>query len=205
MIQNRHLFAAAALEKLLVTKGVRTVLDVGSGPGYHAAVMRSAGKEVTTISLIPPADYVGDYLRYAGPRVDAIWASHVLEHQLNVNFFLRKCFSDLRDNGVLAVTVPPLKHEVVGGHINLFNMGTLLYNLILAGFDCSRAAVSECYVAGPLDIPYNLSVLVRKKQAKLPKLVMDAGDVETLAPFWPFAALQGFNGQMGGINWERDL
>jgi hypothetical protein len=36
----------------------------------------------------------------------------VLEHQQNVGVFLAKCFDDLRDGGILAITVPPLKHEI---------------------------------------------------------------------------------------------
>ena len=202
MSYARYLFGGQALMRLLHQYGdVRTVLDVGSGVGQHADVMREHGKEVTTISMIPPADVVGDFMQHEFPIFDAIWASHVLEHQLDVNAFLKKCYRTLKPDGVFAVTVPPLKHEVVGGHLNLFNSGTLLYNLILAGFDCSRARVSPCYVAGPMNFPYNLSVIVRKKEAVLPALEMDHGDIERIAQYFPFRAYQGFDGSKCAVNW----
>ena len=92
-----------------------TVLDLGSGEGLHAAAFRGLGKQVTTLSYIPPADYVGDYIQLNLPQFDCIWASHVLEHQRNVGLFLEKCFNDLTDGGILAITVPPAKPQIVGG------------------------------------------------------------------------------------------
>lgn len=201
-----HLFAGQALAKLLEVPDALRVLDVGSGAGDHAAVMRTAGKKVITISLTPPADFVGNFLRYDGDMVDAIWASHVLEHQPNVHMFLRHCYKLLREDGVLAVTVPPRKDALVGGHMNLFTQGTLLYNLILAGFDCARACVSHNYVGGPLETPYNLSVLVRKREAKLPGLTMDHGDIERLAPYFPMPVWQDVDGMLfGAVNWEKPV
>ncbi len=171
-----------ALERLL-TMPFESVLDVGSGDGRHAAVLASAGKDVTTISLQPGAMFVGDFLAYAGAPVDCIWACHVLEHQRNVGLFLDKCFGDLKDGGILAVTVPPQKPELVGGHLTVWTLGRLLYNLILAGFDCSKATVME--------YGYNISVIVGKRKAELPKLKMDFGDIELLAPFFPFQVQHG--------------
>jgi hypothetical protein len=187
--------SSQALTRLLAYADVKTILDVGSGGGQHAKVMRAAGRVVTTISLIPPADYIGDYLTYNGPQHDAVWASHVLEHQQNVGLFLRKCFSDLRDNGVFAVTVPPLKHAVVGGHLNLFNCGTLLYNLIVSGFDCSEARVAQ--------YGYNISVIVRKKPFTLPNLIYDSGDINKLKDFFPLPVGDGFDGENLKVNWDK--
>jgi SAM-dependent methyltransferase len=183
----------AAFSRLMAFPDVSTVLDIGSGGGQHAKMMRAAGKKVTTISLIPPADFIGDYLDFPESGFDAVWASHVLEHQQNVGLFLRKCFADLRDDGVFAVTVPPLKHSVVGGHLNLFNAGTLVYNLVVAGFDCSKAAVGT--------YGYNISVIVRKKAANLPKLNFDSGDINKLAEFFPIPLGDGFDGQYFTANW----
>lgn len=186
--------AAIALQKVL-TMDFQSVLDIGSGDGAHAKVFRDAGKDVFTASLRPPADFIKDYLHINfGNRFDCIWASHVLEHQKNVNLFLKKCFSDLNDDGILAVTVPPAKHAIVGGHLTLWNAGLLLYNLILAGFDCSEAAVKT--------YGYNISVIVRKKAADLPVLAMDCGDIEKIQQFFPFPAEQGFDGQIDELNWE---
>ena len=188
------MFGHLALEKLLREPGVHEVLDVGSGEGLQAALMQEAGMDVTTISLLPPADFIGDYADWKGKPVDAIWACHVLEHQLNPGLFLAKCFKDLKSNGVLAVTVPPAKHEIVGGHVSLWNAGLVLYHLVMAGFDCTFARV-KCY-------GYNVSVIVRKERAVAPKdLKMDAGDIEKLAHFFPFPVAQGFNGQITSLNW----
>jgi SAM-dependent methyltransferase len=187
--------ATAARDRLL-KMDFKTVLDIGSGSGVHAEAFRAADREVTTLDIAPPADFVCDYLSYYPKRdnFDCIWAAHILEHQLNVNEFLSKCYWDLKDGGILAITVPPAKHEIVGGHLTIWNEGLLLYNLILAGFDCSKAMVG---VDG-----YNISVIVRKNRANYPKLNYDRGDIELLAPFFPIQVEQNFNGRTGNINWD---
>jgi hypothetical protein len=59
----------------------------------------------------------------------------------------------------------------------LWNLGVLLYNLILVGFDCSKASV------GSYD--YDLSVIVRKTRAEFPvDLHFDEGDIDKLAAFF---------------------
>ena len=189
---GERILSKDALDKLL-TYDFQTVLDIGSGLGKHARILREHGKTVTTISLIPPADIVGDFMLADVDKVDCIWASHVLEHQLNVNAFLKRCYELLKDDGILTITVPPLKHLVVGGHLNLFNAGTLLYNLILAGFDCRQAKVKS--------YGYNISVIVRKTPLELPELVMDFDDIRTLIPYFPFPVVNIFDGQIEEHNW----
>lgn len=193
-----------ALSRLLDYDDVSRVLDIGSGAGEQARIMRAAGRDVVTISLEAPADYVEDYCGGRPERAgdfDAIWASHVLEHQPNVGRFLRLCFRDLRDDGVLAITVPPAKHGLVGGHLTTWNAGLLIYNLIVAGFDCREARVSEVYSSGPGYPPYNISVIVRKRAAVLPALRMDAGDIQRLAAFFPRPVSQGVDGRFPAIGW----
>ncbi len=188
-------YGTEAFERLVAYRDVETVLDVGSGEGDHAKALRVGGRRVTTISLRAPADIVDDYLQVEFPsRFDALWVCHVLEHQKNVNLFLRKCYRDLRVDGVLAITVPPLKQEVVGGHVTLWNAGLLLYNLVLAGFDCSKARVSGTY-------GYNISVIVRRRAAMLPVLGYDAGDIAKIAHYFPTDVVDGFNGNLPPINW----
>lgn len=186
-----QLNSSLALQKLL-TMDFNTVLDVGSGEGKHAEVLRNAGKTVTTIAL-SNADIIGDFNNVPLGKYDCVWASHVLEHQRNVGSFLDRCFDCLHENGILAVTVPPLKHEIVGGHLSLWNAGLLLYNIILAGFDCREAAVNT--------YGYNISIIVRKRRAVLPELKMDYGDIESLKEFFPFAAEHGFDGRLTSVNW----
>ncbi len=186
--------AEAAIRRLLDRHEFGTVLDVGSGPGLHAQVFRAAGKLVTTTDLRAPCDVPGDFADLAFGAFDVVWCSHVLEHQRNVGVFLEKCQQILSPRGLLAVTVPPMKPEIVGGHLTLWNAGLLLYNLVLAGFDCSAAEV--------LSEGYDVSVIVRRSDVDLPELRMDAGDIETLAPYFPVPVQQGFDGFIRSANWR---
>ena len=108
----------------------------------------------------------------------AIRCSHVLEHSLNANLFLEKINSILKEDGVLAITVPPLKNEIVSGHLNLYNAGILLHQLVVVGFDCREAIVKK--------YGYNISVIVKKNEINIKdKLVYDNGDISTIKQYLP--------------------
>jgi SAM-dependent methyltransferase len=173
-----------------------TVLDIGCGNLRHTKIFQQAGKKVTATDYKARAKHVveGDYLELKFEQHDAVWVSHVLEHQLNVNLFLKKMVADCKEGGVIAISVPPLKHEIVGGHVSLWNAGLLLYNLILAGIDCSAASVAS--------YGYNHSVIVRKQSITLPRLKYDIGDIDTLSKYFPMPVRQGFNGKDLNINWS---
>lgn len=186
-----------ALAHLLCMDDVRTVLDIGSGAGDHTRIMRAHDREVTAISLCEPADYIGDFLTWpSSAKFDAVWACHVLEHQVNPGVFLQACRERLNEGGILAVTVPPAKHNIVGGHVTLWNAGLLLYHLILAGFDCRNAQVGS--------YGYNISVLVRKSNIELPRLDNDNGDINRLAQWFPLPVSEAFDGQLPDIGWNLD-
>ena len=91
-------------------------------------------------------------------------------------------------------SVPPLKHQIVGGHVSLWNAGLLLYRLILAGFDCSNAAVKS--------YGYNISVVVRRRNIQLPKLIRDSGDIAQLSAYFPKPVNHGFDGRIDELNWK---
>lgn len=182
--------AELALDKCLGLD-VQTVLDVGCGKGVHSTLFRKAGKKVTSIDLAYEPTIRGDFLTCDLAPHDLVWCSHVLEHQVNPGLFLKKCF-DLTGK-YFCVTVPPLKNEIVGGHVTLWNAGLLLYHLILAGFDCSQAKVRT--------YGYNISVLVEKKEAVLPPLKHDFGDIEALAHYFPIPVINSFNGVIQCVNW----
>jgi SAM-dependent methyltransferase len=103
------LYSHLALARLLTGYDFDTVLEIGSRNGTAARALEFAGKRVLSCEIINSFDAIfsGDYfdLKLDAP-VDAIWCSHVLEHQRHVGRFLEKMFDDLSDNGVLAVTVP---------------------------------------------------------------------------------------------------
>ena len=191
--------------KLIEDFSFDTVLDVGSGAGEHAQIMCRAGKKVTAIDLgksvsveKKSADYewiFDDYHTHQFEKpFDAIWASHVLEHQPNPSLFIKKLFADCRDGGIVAITVPPLKHEIVGGHLSLWNGGLLLYNIVMAGYDCREAAL--------LKYGYNISVIVEKRSIKrMPELAYDSGDIEKLLEYFPPGLNEPFDGDIDELNW----
>ena len=74
-------------------------------------------------------------------------------------------------------------------------MGLLLYNLVIAGFDCSEASC--------ITYDYNIGIIVRKKEIDLTKLNLsfDKGDIEKLSKYFPMNVSHGFNGDIKKINW----
>ena len=121
------------------------------------------------------ATYFGNFLEIESEipdnYYDCIWCSHTLEHQLNPGEFLSLLKKKLKEGGILALTVPPMKHYIVGGHSNHWTPGMLLYNLVAVGFDCSKAitwAPSPNKFNGNAEsiFPYDISVLVPKKDIK---------------------------------------
>ncbi len=170
-----------------------TVLDVGSGGGAAAKYMRTHGINVVTIDNYLDADVQCNYMDKDFMPREGIWCSHVLEHCFNVHETLLKFRDELIPNGVLAITVPPMRRALVGGHLNNFTPGTLIYNLIIAGFDCRQAAI---YV----DHAQNISVIVESKIITLPSnLVSGPGDLEKLARFFPCAVSQHMDGHFKSI------
>ena len=76
----------------------------------------------------------------------------------------------MKDDGWLIVLVPPGKPEIVGGHVHTFNMGLLMYNLILAGFNVRDGHF--------LKRGYNICAYVQKSETPLPALKHDSGDID---------------------------
>jgi SAM-dependent methyltransferase len=192
--------------KLCKEYDFRTALDVGCGDGNEAELLRFLGKEVTTINFDPApeeanvyhADYFADYLdlNFQEP-FDCIWCSHVLEHQRNPGLFLDKLHDDLKEGGVLALSVPynefsspPAAFTL--GHHNRYNITLLLYALVCARFDCREASVRV----------YNrqISVLVRKRSNHLNR--SNFANYDECKQFFPFALEQHGNFDAPNLNWE---
>jgi len=102
--------------KRFIYMGPASVLDVGSGKGAAAEYMRSRGVAVVTLDNHSDANIKVAY-NYAtfGGLFHGIWCSHVLEHCFNVHETLVKFDDDLYMDGVLAITVPPMREALVGG------------------------------------------------------------------------------------------
>lgn len=169
------------------------VIDIGCGKGEHAAAMEDAGIDVWRHDFAKDGDYLKRW--YPQNHWAGVWASHVLEHFPNPNAVLKKIYRETQIGAPVAITVPPHKDEIVGGHVTLWNTGILLYQMILAGFDC-RYAICGRY-------GYNLSVLVDKKPILLyPELKNDHGDIDLLSKFFPGDVAEGFNGLTGIHYWS---
>jgi len=184
----------------------QTVLDIGSGSGIHSKQFLDIGKNVTSLDYGTSYEFEknglnsvikGDYnLIKFEHQFDLIWCCHVLEHQRNVGVFLEKLYTDLKEDGILCLTVPPYKPNIVGGHVSLWNMGLLIYNLVLSGFDCSELQ--------GLKYDYNISIYLTKKSIKsFPKLANDRNDFDLLKEFLPSCIVQNVDGDFDNLNWEK--
>lgn len=202
-----------ALTRAVKLKDVKDILDIGSGEGLHAEKFLKSGKMVTCIDYGKSIYFdkkskninaiVGDYINYRfKKKFDLLWLSHVLEHQSNPGQFLEKCYSDIKLGGYIMISVPPRKECIVGGHVTFFNPGILLYQLVLAGFDCSESEIC-CY-------GYNISILAKKTESTIDKSILsyDAGDISIIKHLLPKKLKYSkhindisFNGKIKKYNW----
>jgi SAM-dependent methyltransferase len=131
-------------------------------------------------------------------KFNVVWACHVLEHQRNVGVFLDNIHRIMSDDGTLFISVPPLKHNIVGGHVSLWNMGLLMYNLCLSKFDVKNGKFKKN--------GYNLFGIVHKSKNQLPEdLIFDRGDLEKLSNHWNcnFPIKQDTDGRVDLANWNE--
>jgi len=186
----------------------RRVLDVGCSHGLFASELARDGVDVTTVDVKAKGPdgcwHIKGAFPYSGVEeaqargpYDLVIASHVMEHIQDTGLFLASIRGCVADGGHFAVLVPHRKDEIVGGHVHLWNMGLLIYNLILGGFDCANGRF--------IRRGGNLCGIVGKRETPLPALRYDCGDIETLqeAGLWPFEARHGFDGAaLHNINWQ---
>ena len=203
--------ALALLERF----AFNSVLDIGPGEGDQARAFLAAEKRVSVVDRVPISwpdgedfdRHIGDFLLapYWGAW-DCVWACHVLEHQPDPQSFLRRIHEVVNPGGCIAVTVPPLKDEVVPGHMNLWTCGLLIYHLALAGFDCRDASVRQ--------YGYNCSVVLpyRPRQPVEPFPTDPDPDLtrwQDAMPFIPPSMILAEDAVQGtppdeGINWPCD-
>lgn len=174
----------------------RSVLIVGPGDDVDDATFFSARADTTTLG--PGTGPCEDIPHISACLEDVtegsystIWAAHVLEHSRNPGLFLDRCYQLLEPGGNLFIAVPPLKHQIVSGHVTLWNMGLLWYHLILAGFDVTNGWYATHH--------YNIFAHVRRLDYRIDlPLQHDRPDVDTLnhLGLWPKGhdLHHGFNG-----------
>ena len=201
------------MQMLLRQYDFSSVLDLGCGSGEHACLLAANGKQVSALNYTDSAELrtrigtdaevlIGDFNSYPFNRhYDCIWCSHVLEHQPDPHSFLLRIHELLPEGGILALTVPPLKHLIVSGHTTLWNPGLLLYHLVLAGFDCTHISL--------LQYGYNISAVLRKTSiSSKEQLVYNTGDLKTIQRWLPQRLVYqdtghdiAFDGRITRLNW----
>lgn len=209
-----HLLEFAPLES------ITTVLDIGIGKGQLARWFVQRGKRVTGTGLalesygadlkrlsndhqIEVVDCPADSMPFPDGSFDAVVMSHILEHVPNVAAALTEVRRVLRPGGWLFLFVPPHEEQVTAGHVSIgWNIGQLLYVLLLNGFDVKPGRFIEC--------GYNVCAFVQKGQTILPPLRGDRGDLYLLdqagcLPL-PLAGegnqpLDSFHGRLKALNW----
>jgi len=175
----KKILADQALKEFIKRKPLNVLMIGDRLNGEHFKIMNRSGLKVTTIDRTPPADVVSDYMDYDFEPHDAIWCSHTLEHQRNPGLFIDKIFRELKEGGLLGVTVPPASEELKGGHVTIWNKTILAYQLILSGFNCSEAMV--------WGYGYNISYILKKKTVSLKNLTYSKTDLPILKKYMPYA------------------
>jgi SAM-dependent methyltransferase len=189
----------------------RSILDIGAGNGFASKVFAENGKDVTatglsidtygrsnfvtTVSLHENV-FIEDMHIFSDSQFDAVWCSHVLEHTQNPGRALNEIHRVLKDGGYLFIVVPEYTDLIVGGHVSTgWNIGVLMYNLVLSGFNVrSGRFINHCW---------NVTGFVQKTQPLIADLRHDDGDIELLSHLFPEAlnVKQGFNGKINSCNW----
>lgn len=190
------------------------VLDIGLGQGSGSHFFLQNNKKVTATGydidsynlpeMVKQKTKIHENVNVENMSIfedgsfDAVWCSHVIEHCFNTGKALQEIKRLLRKDGYLFLSVPPFKHNVVGGHINVgWNIGLLMYVLCLNGFD----SINGSFISHG----YNVSAFVKPNNLELPKLRYDEGDIETLvkAGFLPDFFHQNVDGSMiNGYQWS---
>jgi 2-polyprenyl-3-methyl-5-hydroxy-6-metoxy-1,4-benzoquinol methylase len=194
-----------ALEYVLRLKP-GSVLDVGSGGGYHAQAFRDNGNSVTCIdygtSIYARQTTAGDvgvihqdFNAYQPKqKFGLVWASHILEHQRNSGMFLEKLIACCSEDGHVCITLPDPHRKLWGGHLSLWTPALLAYNVVLCGVNISDAV----FVRGTDEF----SLIFRPHRIKLPEnLTYDSGDVDLLASYLPKGVVE--NCDPWSVTFER--
>jgi 2-polyprenyl-3-methyl-5-hydroxy-6-metoxy-1,4-benzoquinol methylase len=157
----------------------RKLLDIGAGPGYLCHVAASEGWESDGVELSEKALRIGrqfldvNYIEFddvVDESLDVITCYHILEHVEHPDGFIKRVYSKLKPNGVVAVHVPhrePLSFSIrnrlsswknaeaeklcqlyIPEHISGFTPDSLVKTFALFGFQplfCRTSAMWSTY------------------------------------------------------------
>ena len=180
-------------------------LKPGHELAYRAAVTNDGGA--------PWRILMGNFMCSATEVYDALWVHHVTEHILDPHVFMVKLHSMLKEGGILALTVPPLKSQIVGGHVSVWLGGLLIQHLVRAGFDCKYMRLFKQ--------SYSIGVLLKKRTiTETIKWRHDRGDIcQLMKPYLPIGlkrsaglkpadrkpgddCMDAFEGNLLSLNWD---
>lgn len=194
----------AALRVASDLKRFDSLIDVGSGGDNHKRFFQKFCDNVYTNDFdetLEGQNYPGDFMQIEFDRkFQVVYASNVLEHSRNVGLFIEKLFAICEDDGWVSIMVPrPHLNRLLSGHITTWTTSTLIYNIVMCGFDCSNAKVCNGV--------YEKSVLVQKRPIKNdPDFVYRSGvvdDVGKLAKFFPWPVSHKGAGILPSVHWPE--
>jgi SAM-dependent methyltransferase len=200
----------------------QSVLDVGMGSGQLSMWLAQKGLRVTGTGLeldsyltdparlsdlgVKTVPCSADSMPFNDASFDVVVMSHVLEHCPNQALALAEVRRVLRNGGHLIVLVPAYTNAVCSGHVSTgWNVGQLLYVLLLAGFCVQDGSFIEWCS--------NVCAFVTKREGmSLPALRGDRGDLHILsrAGLLPMQIKSddgfddGFCGDIGSINFTSE-
>lgn len=122
-------------------------------------------------------------------KVDTVVLSQI-HRQRNVGQYLDAAYERLNVGGELIVLCPAFSNNVGSGNLSgPWNAGHLLYNLVVAGFDCKKAKVST--------FESEIQICAHKTYRKASTFVLNE-----LSDFFPIEIYQHFNGNIKEANWK---
>lgn len=193
----------AALRLATDLRRFDSLIDVGSGGDNHKRFFELFCDNVFTNDFdesLAGQNFPGDFMQIDfGRKFKVVYASNVLEHSRNVGMFIEKLFDICEDDGYVAIMVPrPHLNRLLSGHITTWSTGTLVYNIVAAGYDCSEAQVCNGV--------YEKSIIVQKRPiANDPDFVYRSGvidDVGKLSKFFPWPVSHKGAGILPSVNWS---
>lgn len=134
-------------------------------------------------------------LDFPDDMFDIVWASHILEHEINPGLAFQEIRRVLKNGGKCIICLPPYKTKIVWGHVNTgYTLWQMMYQLLLSRYNIQWWSF--------IKYGYNLCAIVEKDDSiKLPELRYDKGDIETLSWLFPFEAIQWFEWNIKSHNW----
>ena len=142
---------ATRLLRAAVEKRAEHVLDIATGPGFHAVSFLANDSKVMGVDFGPAKIRHQNYRHFKGSWrellekdqgafFDLIWCCHTLEHVRDPGSFLQALRTWTKEDGWLFISVPTNRQERLHiGHLTVWTPAHLCYHLVVNGWDCAGA------------------------------------------------------------------